>query len=82
MSDNVSVMIECRNVSIRYRIGDVRDVGLKEVLMQKLTGRRQVKDFWAGRNISFLLEKGDMLGIIGMNGAGKSTLLKAISGIM
>lgn len=82
MSDNVSVMIECRNVSIRYRIGDVRDVGLKEVLMQKLTGRRQVKDFWAGRNISFLLEKGDMLGIIGMNGAGKSTLIKAISGIM
>lgn len=39
-------------------------------------------EFWADRHITFSLEKGDMLGIIGTNGAGKSTLLKAISGIM
>lgn len=82
MSDAKSMMLECRNVSIRYRIGDVRNVGLKEFLMQKLTGRRQVKDFWADRDIGFLLKKGDMLGIVGTNGAGKSTLLKAVSGIM
>ena len=82
MSDGKSTMLECCGVSIRYRTGDVRNVGLKEVLMQKLTGRRQTKDFWADRDISFALQKGDMLGIIGTNGAGKSTLLKAISGIM
>ena len=39
-------------------------------------------EFWADRDVTFSLEKGDMLGIIGTNGAGKSTLLKAISGIM
>lgn len=39
-------------------------------------------EFWADKNISFTLETGDMLGIIGTNGAGKSTLLKAVSGIM
>ena len=50
--------------------------------MQKFTGRRQVKDFWADRDVNFTLNKGDMLGIIGTNGAGKSTLLKAVSGIM
>ena len=82
MFDGKDMMLECRNVSIRYRIGDVRNVGLKEFLMQKFTGRRQVKDFWADRDISFSLQKGDMLGIIGTNGAGKSTLLKAVSGIM
>ena len=82
MCDKVAVMLECQNVSIRYRIGDVRNVGLKEVLMQKLTGKRKVKDFWADKDISFSLNKGDMLGIIGTNGAGKSTLLKAVTGIM
>ena len=82
MSEEASTMLECQNVSIRYRIGDVRNVGLKEVLMQKLTGRRRVTDFWADRDIGFLLKRGDMLGIIGTNGAGKSTLLKAVSGIM
>ena len=50
--------------------------------MRKLTNNYQVKEFWANKDISFELERGDMLGIIGTNGAGKSTLLKAISGIM
>ena len=50
--------------------------------MRKLTGNYHVTEFWADRDISFKLEKGDMLGIIGTNGAGKSTLLKVISGIM
>ena len=50
--------------------------------MRRLTGRYKVIDFWANRNISFTLGKGDMLGIIGANGAGKSTLLKILAGIM
>lgn len=50
--------------------------------MRRLTGNYHVTEFWADHHITFSLEKGDMLGIIGTNGAGKSTLLKAISGIM
>ena len=75
-------ILEVNNVSIRYMTGDFKDIGLKEYVMRKLKGDYHVKEFWANRSITFSLEKGDMLGIIGTNGAGKSTLLKAISGIM
>ena len=75
-------ILEVHDVSIRYMTGDFKDIGLKEYVMRKLKGDYHVNEFWADRNISFTLEKGDMLGIIGANGAGKSTLLKAISGIM
>ncbi|MBR1661973.1 MAG: ABC transporter ATP-binding protein [Acidaminococcaceae bacterium] len=50
--------------------------------MKRIKGNYSIVEFWADKNITFSLEKGDMLGIIGTNGAGKSTLLKAVSGIM
>lgn len=75
-------IIQAKNVSIRYITGDFKDIGVKEYLMRRLTGRYQIKEFWADKDITFSLERGDMLGIVGSNGAGKSTLLKAISGIM
>lgn len=75
-------VLKLENVSIRYMMGDFKDIGLKEYVMRRLKRNYHVSEFWADRNISFSLEQGDMLGIIGTNGAGKSTLLKAISGIM
>ncbi len=75
-------ILEVHDVSIRYITGDFKDIGLKEYLVRRLQNNYHVNEFWADRNISFTLEKGDMLGIIGTNGAGKSTLLKVISGIM
>ena len=75
-------IIKAQGVSIRYITGDFKDIGLKEYIMRRLTGNYHVKEFWADKGISFELERGDMLGIIGTTGAGKSTLLKAISGIM
>ena len=75
-------VLEVNHVSIRYMTGDFKDIGLKEYVLRKLKGNYHVTEFWADRDVTFSLEKGDMLGIIGGNGAGKSTLLKAISGIM
>ena len=75
-------ILEVKDVSIRYKTGDFKDIGLKEYVMRRIKGNYEVREFWADRHITFTLEKGDMLGIIGTNGAGKSTLLKAVSGIM
>lgn len=75
-------ILEVHDVSIRYMTGDFKDIGLKEYVVRKLKGNYHINEFWADKNVSFTLEKGDMLGIIGTNGAGKSTLLKAVSGIM
>ena len=76
------IILSCENVSIKYITGDFKDIGFKEFVVRKLTKNYHVKEFWADKNITFDLKKGDMLGIIGSNGAGKSTLLKVVSGVM
>lgn len=75
-------ILEAKNVSIRYITGDFKDIGIKEYVLRRIRHDYHVNEFWADRDISFTLERGEMLGIIGSNGAGKSTLLKAVSGIM
>lgn len=75
-------VIDVNHVSIRYMTGDFKDIGFKEYVIRKIKGEYKVNEFWADKDITFSLEKGDMLGIIGTNGAGKSTLLKAVTGIM
>lgn len=78
----MGVVLKAEDVSIRYITGDFKDIGIKEYAVRKLSNNYHVKEFMAVDGISFELEGGDMLGIIGSNGAGKSTLLKAIAGIM
>jgi len=75
-------VLTVKNVTIKYKIGDFRDIGIKEYVMRKATKTYIAKEFVAVKDVSFSLNNGDMLGIIGKNGAGKSTLLKAVSGIM
>ena len=75
-------IISCNDVSVRYIVGDFKEIGLKEYVIRRLTDNYRVRDFFADRHVTFSINRGDMLGIIGTNGAGKSTLLKAISGIM
>lgn len=75
-------MLKVEDVSIRYITGDFKEIGLKDFVIKKLKHDYHVTEFWADRHITFAIQKGDMLGIIGSNGAGKSTLLKVISGIM
>lgn len=76
------MMLKLEHISVRYIMGDFKDIGLKEWIMRHMTGNYSVKEFWAVDNVTCEVNEGDMLGIIGSNGAGKSTLLKVVSGIM
>ena len=76
------IMIQAENISLCYRMSYDRASGIKEYLVRLISGKVKYNEFWALRNVSFTVEKGEVLGIIGHNGAGKSTLLKVISGIL
>lgn len=75
-------MLKVNDVSISYKIGDFKDIGLKEWTMRHLKRQYHVENFLAVSHVSFTVNEGEMLGIIGANGAGKSTLLKAVTGVM
>ena len=75
-------MIYVDHVSVTYILGDIKELSLKEFFIRKMKRETITKEFKALNDISFQVEKGELLGIIGSNGSGKSTILKVLSGIM
>ncbi|MDO4815536.1 MAG: ABC transporter ATP-binding protein [Bacillota bacterium] len=66
------------NVSVQYRKNNATSAA--EIIKNLFKKGKNSGGFWALRNLSFSLQQGDMLGVIGRNGAGKSTTMKAVSG--
>ena len=75
-------MISIDNVSMEFRLTKDRITNIKEFIVNALKGGLKYEEFWALKNVTFNIDKGDVIGIIGRNGSGKSTLLKVISGIL
>src|SRR5690242_9932037 len=75
--------IKAKDLSKLYRIGGRRNNSMRDAIgsIFSRSSRATNKDLWALRNVSFDVEEGETLGIIGRNGAGKSTILKILSRI-
>lgn len=78
--NNIAINVD--GVSVKFRMNDEKVDNLKEFVIRKITKRMSYKEFWALKDVSFTVENGDRVGILGMNGAGKSTLLKVIAGVL
>ncbi len=69
------------DVSMKFNLSKEKVDNLKDYIIKSLRKEIKYNEFWALQNISFTVEKGDRVGILGLNGAGKSTLLKVIAGV-
>ena len=75
-------MIRVEDVSMMFNMSSEKIDNIKEYMIRLVKGQLMFQQFWALKGISFELQKGDSLGVVGLNGAGKSTLLKLIAGVM
>ena len=75
-------MIELKNVSLKYNMSKEKVLSFKEYIIKFIKNELHYEEFWALKNITMKIEKGEVVGLVGFNGAGKSTLLKIISQII
>lgn len=78
-------MIKVDNVSMRFNLGIEKNFSLKLFFINLFKPRKKKgkkPDFWALKDVSFEVKRGEVVGFIGSNGAGKSTMLKVIAGVM
>ena len=77
-----NTVVKVEDVSMMFNMSQEKVDNIKEYIIKMLKHELMFHEFWALKNVSFELKKGDSLGIVGLNGSGKSTLLKVIAGVL
>ena len=75
-------IIKVENVSMRFNLAEEKTDTIKEYILKLIKGKLHFSEFWALKDISFTVNRGESVALIGRNGSGKSTLLKLIAGVM
>lgn len=70
------------HVSILFNLNSEKIDNIKEYFIKLITRKLHYTEFWALKDVSFTVEKGERMGVLGFNGAGKSTLLKTVAGVL
>lgn len=77
--DNIAISVN--DVSMMFNLSRDRVMGIKEYVVKALKKQLFFDEFWALKNVSFEVKRGEVMGVMGLNGSGKSTLLKLVAGV-
>ena len=80
MENNAIITVE--HVSMKFNLASEKFDNIKEYFIKILKKQVSFDEFWALKDVSFTVKKGESLGLIGLNGSGKSTMLKTIAGVL
>ena len=80
--DKKDTIIEVNGVSMRFNLAEEKTDTIKEYFVKLVTGKLHFNEFYALKNVSFEVKRGEAVALIGKNGSGKSTMLKILAGVL